>query len=167
MRAMKLLDAKKLTFRRTDAGTLDLVREDGTLVENVHCIPLFPLSAAGSYISVAFRKGRELEEVGVIRHVRDLPPEQQKLVREDIRFRYFVPEITDVKKVQRSIGSWEFDVMTDRGERTFIVRHRRENIRAKDNGQIMITDVEKCRYRIPDRGKLPSRARVELDKVLL
>ncbi len=164
---MKLLDAKKLKFRRTESGTLDLTREDGSVVENVHCIPLFPLSAGESYISVAFRKGSELEEIGVIRHVRDLPSEQQKLVREDIRFRYFVPEITDVKKVQRSIGSWEFEVTTDRGERTFILRHRRENIRVKDNGQIMITDVEKCRYRIPDRGKLSSRAMAELDKVLL
>ncbi len=167
MMAMRLLDAKKLKFQRTESGTLDLTLEDGSVVENVHCIPLFPLSAGGSYISFALRRNNELEEVGVIRHVRDLPPEQQRLVREDIRFRYFVPEITDVKKVQRSIGSWEFDVMTDRGERTFILRHRRENIRVKDNGQIMITDVEKCRYRIPDRSKLPPRAQVELDKVLL
>ncbi len=164
---MRSLDVGKIEFRRTGSGTLDVTLEDGTTVENVHCVRLFPFSAPRDYISVARRAKGELQEIGIIKRFRELPAAQQRLVDEDIRFRYFIPDILDIKRIRRSHGSWELDVVTDRGERSFLLRDRRENVSVRPDGSVIMTDVENCRFMVAGRDALPARARVELEKFLL
>ena len=155
---MNIFDAGKIKLERARYGGLKIKLENGRVVENVHCIPMFPFSDADNFISIVSRKGSEFEEIGIIKHFRKLPPDQQNLVREDIKFRYFVPEINDIKKMRVEDRLWECQVVTDRGEKTFYVRGRRENITIKDDGRIIITDIEKCRYKVTRYNKLPPKA---------
>lgn len=163
---MDFLDVKKIRLEKTETGFLNAVHEDGSVTESVHCVPLFPLSDPEGYVSIVFKKSRDFEEVGVIRSLKELSQSQRELAREDIRFRYFIPEIEDVKKVGWKHGLYEWDVVTERGEKVFYLMNRRQNMSITEDGIIVITDVEKCRYRITDHTKLPPRARAELEKVL-
>jgi len=164
---MKILDPEKIFFTRDQNTTLDITLEDGSVVENVYCVRLFPLTEPRTYISIVHRKDNQLTEIGIIKHLKQLPSQQQALVIEDIRLRYFVPEIRDIIKIIPRHGLFEWHVVTERGNKPFFLRSSRENIHTTEGGMIIITDVEKCRYIITNLRKLPKKAQIELDKVLL
>ena len=58
-------------------------------------------------------------------------------------------------------------MVTSKGEKIFYVREIRENIIVRDNGHILITDLDKSRYQIRDFKTLPQRAINELELNLL
>jgi hypothetical protein len=162
---MNMLDAKKITFVKNAAGMLDITTPDRT-VENVHCMQLFPLSDPVDYISVVRPAKPDNEEIGIIKHLADLAPEQQRLVVNDIKFRYFVPEIEDITSVEESAGLYEMDLKTERGPRRIFIMNPRESIASTDDGILLITDVEKCRYKITRFSTLSSRSKTEFEKVI-
>jgi hypothetical protein len=164
---MNILNTAKIRFNKNKTGSLNITLEDNSTVKDVHCIRLFPLSEPGTFISVVHHEDGRLREVGVIRKLKELTGEQQRLVRDDIKLRYFVPEIKDINKITARHGLYEWDVVTGRGNKKFSLRSIRENIAVNDEGMIIITDLERCRYKITDYERLPAKARAELDKVLL
>ncbi len=164
---MNMLDHNKIKFEKSETGALNIVLEDKKVIERVHCIPMFPFSDHDNFVSIACKKGSEFEEVGIIKHLKEISSLQQNLIREDMKFRYFIPEIIDIKSIKETKGIWACEVVTDRGEKTFYIRDRRENITIKDDSRIIITDIEKCRYKITCYNKLSTKARMELDRILL
>ena len=165
---MKTLDYNNIKFKRSESGVLNVTLEEGKTIKNIHCVPLFPFSDTKNFISIVCKKGSEFEEIGIIKHFKKLSSVQQNFVREDIKFRYFIPEITNIKRIKQIYSLWEWDVVTDRGEKSFYLKDRRENITIKDDSRIIIiTDIEKCRYKITYYNELPTKARIELDRVLL
>lgn len=163
---MKTLEPENIEFRQSAGGRLDAILDDGTVVENVQCLSLFPLRDPENSISVAHGRGNERRELGIIKHLTDFPMPQQELVRKDIRFRYFLPEITDIRKIVNSAGIDEWHVVTDRGEKIFYLSGRKENITVSNDGMILITDMDKCRYRISSTHKLSPTARSILERAI-
>ena len=164
---MNILDYNKVKFKRSQSGALNITLEGGEKIKDVNCIPMFPFSDPENFISIVCKKGSEFEEIGIVKHLKKLSLAQQNFIREYIRFRYFTPEITDIKRIKQTYSLWEWDVVTDRGEKRFYLRDRRENIIIKNDSKIIIFDIEKCRYKITRYSKLPANARIELDRVLL
>ncbi len=165
---MNTLNATKISFNKSKkTSPLSITLEDGSVVKDVHCVRLFPLSEPDTFISVVRREDGHLREIGIIRKLKELTSEQQRLVRQDIKLRYFVPEIKDINKITARHGLYEWDVVTGRGNKNFSLRSIRENIAVNDKGMIIITDLERCRYKITDCERLPVKARTELDQVLL
>ena len=164
---MPFLDPATLTFARTPSGYLSLAVDGADKHKRAECVALFPFSQPGHYISVGTRKDGKLEEIGVIEDLGELPPDQRTLVERDVDFHLFTPRILDVKKVDNTFGVSAWNVVTDRGERTFYVRDAKENVRLLDEGLVIITDIEKCRYRIADYRRLPARARSKVENTLL
>ena len=164
---MNILNSTQIQFQKSKTGPLDLVLEDGSVVKDVHCVRMFPLSEPKTFISVVHREDGQLREIGIITKLKELSSEQQRLVQDDIKMRYFVPEIQGINKITSRHGLYEWDVVTGRGSKKFLLRNVRENITVNDEGTIIITDLERCRYKITDSNKLPAKARIELDKVLL
>jgi Domain of unknown function (DUF1854) len=164
---MNILDPEKIAFARNSNGMLDITLDDKTIVENIHCVRLFPLTDPKSYISIVKKEDNEISEIGIIKNLKQLSVHNRDLVKEDINFRYFVPEIKDVAHVTHLHGMYELDVVTERGNRQFYVRNARENVHSTENGPIIITDVENCRYKITDLANLGLKARAELDKLIL
>jgi len=164
---MKLLNPDELTFEPAENGFLKLRFNDGKIYEQVECNALFPLSQPESYIAVSERKDSEVEEIGIIRQLKDLAVEQRSLVEKEIQFRYFCPEIIDIKKITSKYGVDQWEVVTDKGEKTFMVQDVKENVTIRESGLIVIMDIDKCRYQIRDYRNLPSKARMELEQTLL
>lgn len=164
---MKLLNPDELIFEQGENGFLRLKLNDDKVFELVECTPLFPLTEPDAYISVFIRNNDGGEEIGIIKNIKDLPSDQRRLVHEEIQFRYFSPEIIDIKKITSKYGVNEWQVVTDKGEKTFFVQDVKENVIIRENGLIVITDIDKCRFQIRDYRKLPTKARLELEQTLL
>jgi hypothetical protein len=164
---MKYLDVSQLVFRQTAGGMLSLDVEQDAAYPDISCVQLFPLSHPLRYVSVCEKRGGGVRELGIIRDCADLAQPQRDLVLRHIRLSYFVPEITDILRIagRRGIDTW--DVQTDRGNTTFTVQDRKENVSLTDQGVVFVVAVDKCRYKISRPGLLPPRARALLDKNLL
>jgi len=134
---------------------------------NVRCAPLFPLSGREGYVSVLRKKEKEYEELGIIKDLAAFPVEQQEIVRADVGFRYFVPEITDIVKVTRRSGLEEWQVKTDKGDRTLSIRDKKESVLLTDHGIVFITDADKCRYKISDYKSMKEKSRDMVERMLL
>lgn len=164
---MKILDPAELNFEKAENGFLRLKLNNGTIHERVECHPLFPLSEPDAYIAISKRNDSDIEEIGVIKSLDTLSAKQKYLVENEIQFRHFSPEITDIKKINSKYGVEHWEVMTDKGEKTFIVQDVKENVMIRESGLIVITDIDKCRYQIRDYRNLPYKARAELERTLL
>ena len=164
---MYILDPKKIKVVKAGKARINLVRQDKRTFKNVRFVHLFPFTDLENYISAVTEKENEYTEAGIIKHLRELPFQAQKTIREDLKFRYFIPEIKEIKKIISKYGIREFDVVTDRGRKIFYLRHIRENLKLNDDNSVIINDIDKCRYKISNILKLSQRSRDELDRILL
>ena len=144
-----------------------MTTQDGKTYKNVNFLLLFPFTDLENHVSAVIRKGAEYTEIGIIRHLKSLPKTMSQYVREDLKLRYFVPEIIEINSITTRYWFHKFDVKTDRGNKIFYLRNVRENVRFKADSSIVITDMEKCRYKIPDYDNLSAKTRAELDRILL
>ena len=160
--SLKILDPREVKIARGETGVLEFCRQEEPPVR-VHAVLLFPLTDPEHYISI---QDHEEKEIGVIENLRDLPRAAQDALREEFRSRYLVPVIKDVKEIASGFGVHTWTVVTERGERVFHVRGRTRNIQFLGGGRLIITDLENCRYEIPDYRRLPHRARLHLSKIL-
>lgn len=167
MKQLEFLSPDEMIFERSANGFLNLKLKNQENYEKVECIPLFPFSKPDSYVSVSIRKDKELVEIAVIKELKILSSEQRNLVQEDIDFRYFTPEILEIKQIMVKHGIYQWDVVTDKGEKTFFVRDIKENISFRENGLMIISDFDKCRYQIRDYQKLSAKSQKELNQTLL
>lgn len=164
---MTVFDAARVEFRATAAGGLCFVDGDGNVHEHVYCLSLFPLSDPEGYVSVLRGHEKEDEEIGVIRDLRELPRHERELVLQSIRQHHFLPEIEDITQITDFHGVEEWKVVTDRGPKTFYVGgERRNSIIVDDANMVLVTDVDKCRYRVPDIQALQPKARSLLERAL-
>jgi len=165
---MNLLDPQNIEFQRTETGIFNCAIENDKTYENIFCVPLFPLSDPDNFISINITAEFDrFKEIGIIEDLNDLPSEQQDIIKDIIRIRYLIPEIINIRKIIKKPGLYEWDVITDRGEKIFFFHYSHENISVTDKKIIIITDIHKCRYKISSIKKLPSKAQSELDKIIL
>jgi hypothetical protein len=153
------LDTKDLRLRRNDDGSLVMESAGGRRpVANI--IGAFPLSGPGQMLSLRDDEG---QEIGLIESVRDLDNESREVIREELERSYFMPEIVDILEIseQRNLVEWE--VLTDRGQRTFHVRNVRRNVRRLGQSRLVIKDFHGNRYEVRDWMKLPLHAQKLLE----
>lgn len=155
---MKIIDPQSVVFKKIQSGLLSLTQSDGTTISPVHCVRLFPLMDPDHYISILRSVKSDEPEIGILRDINELPEEQRALIQDDLAQRHFLPEILDVKDILVSRGMDEWNVVTDRGDKTFLVGSRKDSIIVTDANMLIVKDVEKCRYRIPDYTALPRTA---------
>lgn len=102
------------------------------------------------------------EELGILRSLAELPREAQEMIVEEVERAYFVPRITRILSVEEQFGIQRWQVVTDRGPRTFEVTER-SGIRPFDNFRMVIKDVDGNRYQIADLRLLDRRSQQWLD----
>lgn len=169
---MKILTGKNITFEKSATGVLNCRLKDGTVHEHLHCVNLFPLTFPEQFISVIKEVEQEIEEIGVISSLNGFEDEQKQLIIQAMDERYFVPEILDIRKLKtkqivRGHGFAEWEISTDRGNKIMYLFNPRENVSVNNAGVIIITDIEKNRYKISDLEKLPQSARTIMEGLLL
>ena len=146
------------------AGGMLCIRVDGGDEQaGVIIRQMFPVTRPSQFLSV---RDKEDKELGVIEELGAFPKETRALALQHAQRRYFVPRIQVIHALKDEHGFFRWDTTTDRGRREFYVKGRTDTIRVLDGYRIFVTDVEECRYEIPDCRALPKPSQVLLEKVV-
>jgi hypothetical protein len=132
-------------------------------VLNVTLLRAFPISRPDEYLSL-LDEGQK--EIGMIAAPLALDAESRAIVAAELARRYRLPEIRQVLEVKERFGTQEWNVATDRGQCVFTTRDLFDNARYTAAGELLITDVDGNRYRIPDLDRLDRQSRLLLDSLV-
>lgn len=157
-----LLSAKSVRFRRDGDGT---VRMEGHGQERVVAgvQGAFPLTRPAGMVSLRDDDGRE---IGLLDDVGALDRDSRRIVREELDRAYFMPRIEGIEDIKEALSVVEWRVVTNRGPRTFVVRHVRKNVRRIGPRRYMVKDVDGNRYEIRDCLNLPPAAQKLIEPYL-
>jgi len=146
-------------------GTLRLTISDGR-DRSYHAVKLYqaaPLSRPGRYLSLQNGKG---EEVVLVDALKDLIPESQSVVEEELRRRYLTARVTGIANVRTEFGVTYWHVETDRGTRDFVIQSLSESCQWFSDDHLLLTDVDGNRFEIASRSSLDPASRQRLEAVL-
>lgn len=165
------LTPQNAEFFRSGGGliSLRLKGADGgeEVFERVVAIRSFPITDPDAFISIRepdsprYGKGAE---IGIIPELGALEPETVALIREELARRYFTPKITKITQMKEKLGHLYWDVLTDAGSFSFVLRNAGANIRTLEDGRVLMFDIDGNCFEIPDPEKLDkaSRRRIEV-----
>lgn len=158
---LNLLDPKKVRVYKDDFNSLRLKMEgDGEDKEAPVVVATmgFPLTNPDHFISfVEVKNGKKDKEIGVVEDLKKLDSKSRKILKEELKRAYFMPQITKINRMKEFHGIMKFDVETDKGSREFETRYR-EDIRKLPGGRVIIKDADGNRYEIKDYRKLDQRS---------
>ncbi|HHY18986.1 MAG TPA: DUF1854 domain-containing protein [Firmicutes bacterium] len=152
-----------IEFSYSPSGALRFTLKDQYSVIKVDAGSCFPLRKPDKYIWVKDGKNNEL---GIISSIDELSSSSKKCLKDYLRKRYYMPNITRVDKLTEEFGLWYFDASTDRGPRQFIVRDPRQNIINLNQGRLLIIDVDGNRFNIDDYTTLNPKVVMMLDRLV-
>ena len=92
----------------------------------------------------------------MIRHMSDFDEETNMLLNEELDRRYFTPVIQKIHSVREKFGYTYWDTDTSAGRITFILADIFNAVRLKDDGSVMINDIDGNVFSITDPSKLDS-----------
>lgn len=138
---------KKFSLTRQDG---QLFYRDGkeTSLVPVRIFLVAPLSAGTSVISIMHAKQKK--ELVLLQSLDGLDEESRDILEEEIRYKYFFPEITKVNEISIYLGGYYWDVMTDRGAKKFLLKSPVTSVRWLTEQRLLLTDTDGLHYEIPD-----------------
>lgn len=141
-----------------------LVWTDAAGVEHAGVTPVraFPLAAPAEGLSLVGPDGHELAWLD---RLDALPAQARKLVEEELAAREFVPRIERLLAVSSFSTPSTWQVRTDRGETSFVLKGE-EDIRRLQGNALLITSSEGLQFLVPDRAGLDRGSRRLLEKFL-
>jgi len=153
---LNILDPKqiKITIHKESALRLEA---EGKVYENLSPAKPFPITSPEYVI---FRDGNGAD-MCVVRDINELDEDSKRSLRSVLDKVYFIPKIVKIERIETSGDEFEWDIVTDKGPRTFRTRGRMSIIPVGD--RIIITDVNDNVYEIVDVYKLDSKSRREIE----
>ncbi|MFP4385534.1 MAG: DUF1854 domain-containing protein [Spirochaetia bacterium] len=149
-----MLQAREVELKRDTYGNVHLKTDDKDLeIGSVH--GAFPLSNPGRMILLRDQKGKEID---ILDDIHQMEKHSRRIIKEELEKSYFMPTIRNILSDSEKLGVVTFNVMTNRGEKTFEVRNVRQNIRKVGNGRMIVKDVDGNRYQIKNAFGLPPKA---------
>lgn len=158
---MRLLDGSNAEFSRTEGGFVAL-KANGKEYSRVGVYLTFPLTNPEEFISIR-ESDEKAKEIGMVEKLSLLPAEQQEMLREQIRLRYFMPVITKVLDVKDEYGYAYWNVTTSFGSCRFTTRISGNAVIHLSDSRLLVTDIDGNRYEIPDFYSLSIMERKKLD----
>ncbi len=158
---MRYLTKENAVFRRTEGGFVSL-SFGGKEYARVGVYLTFPLTEPEEYISIR-EADEKAKEIGLIQKLSQLDQEQQEMIREQIRLRYFMPVIQKVLDVKDEYGYAYWNVVTGFGACRFTTRMSGDAVVVLGESRLLVTDIDGNRYEIPDFEKLSVSERKKLD----
>lgn len=147
---------------RNSFGKLVFTDSGGEVHEGVIPVHAFPISAPQEGISLVTGDGRELLW---IERLEDLPEATRILLEEELASREFIPEILRIRRVSSFATPSSWQVETDRGETTFILKGE-DDIRRLSHSALLIADSNGIHFLIRDSQSLDTTSRKLLDRFL-
>lgn len=157
-----VMTTSRFTLIRNAFGRLVLTTPDGEAHEGVVPVRAFPIQAPGDGIALVQADGRE---VAWIERLEDLPPAQRQMVEEELAGREFMPEIQRIVSVTSYATPCTWEVETDRGPASFVLRGE-EDIRRIGEAGLLITDNHGIHFLLRDMRTLDRHGRKILDRFL-
>lgn len=158
---MRFLTKDNATFARTEGGFLSLKTEDKEY-SRVGVYLTFPLTNPEEFISIR-EADEKAREIGIIEKLSQLSKDQQEMIQEQIRLRYFMPVITKILDVKDEYGYAYWHVMTNFGACRFTTQMSGDAVISLSESRLMVTDIDGNRYEIPDFYQLGVMERKKLD----
>jgi hypothetical protein len=147
---------------RNTFGKLIFIGPDGCPHEGVVPVRAFPIAAPDQGIAIIDPQGYELTWIDSLG---DLSDELQTLIHSELNSRDFMPEIKRIIGVSSFATPCNWQVETDRGLTTFILKGE-ENIRRLAPPSLLITESHGIHFLIRDRFGLDHHSRKILDRFL-
>lgn len=159
----RYLDPDTLTFTRSEVGTVRLEIRKEACYLRVVVRRLMPLSNPNQYISLA---ADEDTEIGILVNPLELDSKSLEILQAELDKRYFTPTIQKVYRVKEQFSIHEWEVETERGRVTFLVRGLNQNIKQVPPARLFVTDVRGNRYDIPDYRELDAQSYLHIQRHL-
>lgn len=156
------MSAPDFKLHRNAFGRLVLSTADGEVHEGVVPVRAFPIAAPEEGISLMSADGHELAWID---RLADLPPAMRGLVVDALASREFMPEIRRLRQVSTFATPSTWEVETDRGETSFVLRGE-EDIRRLGPSSLLIADAHGIQFLIRDLAALDRHSRKLLDRFL-
>ena len=158
---MHFLTGDNALFYRTDGGFVGLKTKEKEYAR-VGVYLTFPLTNPEEFISIR-ESDEKAKEIGIVEKISNLPKDQQEMLREQIKLRYFMPVITKVLDIKDEYGFAYWNVITTFGACRFTTQVRRDAVINLTDSRLMVTDIDGNRYEIPDFYHLSVMERKKLD----
>lgn len=158
---MRMLDGDNAVFSRTPGGFVALKTKDKEY-ERVGVYLTFPLTNPEEFVSIR-EADEKAKEIGIVEKLSLLPAEQQEMLREQIKLRYFMPVITKVLDVKDEYGYAYWNVVTTFGACRFTTQMSGDAVVHLSDSRLLVTDIDGNRYEIPDFYSLSVIERKKLD----
>ena len=151
---MNYLEIGQLNFIKNENQSLNLIykNQEYKAIKLYYC---FPLKEPHQYISV--RYGEEETELGIIEKISMLSSHNQDIVKQELDFRYFMPEITKIYRHKYRHHVHVFDVETTAGRKKITVLNIIWNLFENPDGTILIRDSDENYYIIKDYLQHPDK----------
>jgi len=156
------MSANAFELRRDAFGRLVLTDAGGREHVNVVAVRAFPISAPDEGVSVVDGDGHELAWGP---RLSGLDEARRTLLAEALEQREFMPRLLRVKAVSSfaTPSTWEVD--TDRGPTSFVLKGE-EDIRRLGPGLLIVNDAHGVQYLIQDLLAMDRHSRKLLDRFL-
>ena len=136
--------------------------DDAETHEGVVPVRAFPIAAPDTGIALVSTDGRELVWID---RLSDLPDAARTLIEEELTNREFLPEIRRIVHVSTFASPSTWDVETDRGTASFVLKGE-EDIRRVTQSTLLIADAHGVQYLVRDIQGLDRGSRKLLDRFL-
>lgn len=147
---------------RNAFGRLVFTGADGEVHDGVVPVHAFPIVAPTEGIALVTADGHELAWID---RLTDLPDESRVLLEEELASREFMPEIRGIRRVSSFATPCTWQVETDRGPTTFILKGE-DDIRRLAASTLLIADSNGIHFLIRDLQTLDKSSRKLLDRFL-
>jgi len=149
MLRLRYITKENAEFARTEGGFVSLKIEDEEY-PRIQVVRSFPFTEPDAYISIR-QPDEKAKEIGIIRDLNtDVDEDTAKMLREQMAVRYFTPKIERIYNIRDEYGFAYFDVLTDHGRCKFAIHMGRGSVVNLSDTRLMITDLDKNRFEIPD-----------------
>lgn len=164
---MRFLNGENAVFSRTDGGFVSLKTKDtegrpSKEYARVGVYLTFPLTNPEEFISIR-EADEKAKEIGMIEKLSALSKDQQEMLREQIKLRYFMPVITKVLDIKDEYGYAYWNVATTFGSCRFTTQMSGDAVIHLSDSRLLVTDIDGNRYEIPDFYQLGVMERKKLD----
>jgi hypothetical protein len=147
---------------RNAFGKLVLTDAEGKMHEGVVPVRAFPIAAPDVGIAIVSVDGRELAWLD---QLDALPASVRALLQEELNSREFLPEIRRIKQVSGFASPSTWQVETNRGDATLVLKGE-DDIRRIGDTTLMISDAHGVQFLIRNLKKLDKPSRKILDRFL-
>ena len=158
---MRFLTKENAKFARTEGGFVSLKFGEKEY-SRVGVYLTFPLTEPEEYISIR-EPDEKAREIGIIEKLSQLDKDQQEMIREQIKLRYFMPTITKVLDIKDEYGYAYWNVVTSFGACRFTTRMSGDAVVNLGESRMLVTDIDGNRYEIPNFYQLSVAERKKLD----